>query len=293
VSDASHWNLLDCTDWRSLVRRRLEALELPRGALAERVGQPEGWTARVLRGHRALAPDLVGPLARALRLDPEAERHFSALVGLDDLSPRSRRRAFAAVQQTQRARASPDLQEERYVAGTRWYVGAIAALADCDGFRMDPAWVGAVLVPPLGEDDAQEALLVLLRLGVLGVDEAGDVVADRRLLDEAGRRSGAVQASLLSHALEALHTADADRHTGGIDVALSEAHHAAVVERVRAFEQELVALAARDPGPRTRVYRVQLQAFPLSLATDAEPPALPAPLEDEPTGPDLNPDTVI
>ncbi|MEZ4240185.1 MAG: hypothetical protein R3F59_29335 [Myxococcota bacterium] len=56
------------------------------------------------------------------------------------------------------------------------------------------------------------------------------------------------------------------------------------------MEEELLALARADDGPRGRVVRVQLELMPLSWPTDLAPQA---PQEGDGGGIDLDPDTII
>jgi uncharacterized protein (TIGR02147 family) len=272
-------HLLDTTDWRSLVKLRLQERGGLRRELAQRLGRSEGWLSLVLSGARSLDPELVPPLVSALELDAETAAYFAALVDLQNPSERARRTAFAAVQAKQRQRASPELRQEGLVAISRWYIPVILELASCEGFRMDPAWVAAILCPPIPEAEAQEALTALVRLGLLVLDAAGAVVVAQDIIFPSvvpGGEQSEIAASLHRRTMElgaeAFQTArNSERHHGTISMALSEAQFERIKARLREVEQELVLLASEDTGSQDRVYQLQFQLFPLSLYTDSVP----------------------
>jgi uncharacterized protein (TIGR02147 family) len=292
-------DLLDTTDWRSLVKLRLQQRGGLQRELAQKVGRSGGWLSQVLSG-RDLDPELVPQLAAALELDAETSEYLAALVDLHNTSDRAKRTAFAAVQAKQRQRASPELREEVMVAISRWYVPGILELASCEGFRMEPAWIGAILSPPVPEAEVQEALTALVRLGVLVLDEAGSVVARDVITPSVlprGEKSD-LAASLhrrtMELAAESLQTAhNSERHHGTMSLALSEEHFERIKARLREVEQELALLASQDPGPKDRVYQLQFQLFPLTLFTDVIPAG--QSMDDSSQGPppDMVPDTTV
>jgi len=75
--------------------------------------------------------------------------------------------------------------------------------------------------------------------------------------------------SVLELAAASIHRGADLRRGGVVTAALSEETAARMRVRVLEMEQELIAMAAADAGPRNRVFLATLQFFPCSESTDS------------------------
>jgi uncharacterized protein (TIGR02147 family) len=273
-------HLYDTTDYRSFLRSALEGRRLTGVDLSRSLGRSEAWLSMVLKGRRALDPEMVEPVATALRLDGEETAYFAALVDLHSRSERSRRLAWATVQATQRHLAQGSVDSAvALLLLSKWHVGAIAELSLCEGFQPDPRWIARTLVPPIEAVEAEEALTALLRLGILVPDDRGGLRCDQDLTWSpselpVGAVSEAVaehQRAMLGIAADALQRARYnERHASSTTFAIPEELYAKLVARLREIERELLVLGNDRPSAPNRVYQLGIQLFPISLYTDAE-----------------------
>lgn len=273
--------LYDTTDYRRFLREALDVRQLTGADFARSLDRSEAWLSMVLKGRRALDPEMVEPVASALRLDATQTAYFAALVDLHSRSTRSRRLAWATVQATQRhVAASGALDADVAIQLlSRWYVSAILELAACDGFRADPRWIARTLVPPIGPVEAEEALTLMLRVGVLVPDDAGGLRPDSsRTWSPHMLPRGAVSSAVREHHRTMLAIAAAaidqavsnERHVSSATFALPESVYGELVARLREMERELAVVAGQRPEPANRVYQLGIQLFPVSLYTDTE-----------------------
>lgn len=277
----------DYTDYRQFMAETLDA-QRGRSALAAYLGVSKSMLTAIISYDRRVHPTLVSRIADYFELD-EAERSvFAALVDLDNDSARARRSALATLEARRRFVAAARATDDATVlALARWQVGAVHSLAECAGFRADPAWIAATLTPNVTVEEAQEAVRTLVELGLLevGADGSARVLqSDIATPHDVGRgaRSMAMatlQREVLRFAGEALgRYRGNERHSSVAMFAMPEERFAATRVRLRELEQEVVDLGTGlAKGPPNRIYALSVQLFPLSDYTDAATVGDPAP----------------
>lgn len=149
-----------------------------------------------------------------------------------------------------------------------WYVPAIRELAFREDFRADPAWVAQMMLPTIGEDEARQALDLLVDLGLLEQDDDGRWRPVDALVSTGAEVKGMhyvqYHRTMIGRALAALDEMPAvDRDVSSVTVTLGEDGIERLKERMRSFRRELLQLSADHPDPR-RVVQINLQVFPLS-----------------------------
>lgn len=268
------------TDYRRFLVDAIAELGRTRRDLAQQVGLSESMVSQVLSGQRRLNPAQAESLAQYLGLDARDRHYLAALVDLENDSPRARRLAWSTIQAHQRRRALEQPNEEASTALSDWYVGAVMELATCEGFRPDARWIAATLTPSITEEQAAEALRMLLTRGLLEPDEErGLRPAQPELATGATADPGAQSlASAALHAQAAQLSLDSlaksrpsERHISTMVFALPEERWAELVSRLRELESELMHLITAEGTERpNRVYVLGVQLFPVSLFTDTE-----------------------
>lgn len=264
----------DYTDYRAFVR----------DWLADRNGRPSlrtlaaraGFSAAKLSGllhaKSDLTDDQATKLGRALELDPDAERFFLDLVDLEQTAPRGRRlEALARVTARRRFNDGLAIGDAAWAVFERWFYAPVLELTRLDGFREDPAWIADVLDPRITSEEAQEALDVLVRVGLLVrvdgrlVPSADTIRTDHHVARLVGLTLTEHHRWMLARAAAAiLAVPGAERQYGTTTVALSDAAFRQVRAAAARFQEEILAIQTSDTDAKTRVVQVGSQVFPLT-----------------------------
>jgi uncharacterized protein (TIGR02147 family) len=171
-----------------------------------------------------------------------------------------------------------------------WYNAAIAELARCEDFRPDPAWIAAMLYPPVTVEQAEEALTRLVRLGVLVPDGDGGLrQSGEKTLSPSDLPPGPMSEAFAHFHEDSLALAQQavrgvrynERHMAGAVLAIPEEKYQSVLATLREIEWQLVQAASEYKGTPNRVYLIGMHIFPVSLYTDSEP-SEPPPSEEDP-----------
>ena len=272
-------SLYDTTDYRRVILDALEARGLTRRDLASHIERSGSWMSMALSGQRPLDPELVPAVAEFLSFDARATTYLAALVDLESPSPRARRTAWATVEATQAHRRSvAGVTDDVVKVHTRWYYPAIVELARCDGWRADPRWIAATLVPRITEAQAAEALTTLVRIKHLVPDAERELapgneavwtgsVIPKGPLSEAMAEQHRVHTDLAARAIRGFRSNE--RTLSTVTMAIGEEHYALLRARLHELEREIVLFATEAQSDANRVYQLGIQLFPVSDYSDA------------------------
>lgn len=224
----------------------------------------------VIAGRRNLTTRTEEGFLRALALDHDSARFFTALVAYDQAATVEERNAA-----WQRVSASRRFREARPIADglvrylSCWYLPAVRELAHCDGFRGDPAWIARTLHPRITEAQARDALETLTSLGLLQADPRGRLrPCDVSLVtphEVAGLAGHNYHQAMLARAAEALSTVDyRERHFCGVTVAVPRHALPKLKDELDAFQERLLELCDQQVDEAEQVFQLSLQLFPLS-----------------------------
>jgi uncharacterized protein (TIGR02147 family) len=269
--------LFDTTDYRRFLQEALRRRGLQQQDLAKALDRAPSTISLALSGLRPLDPKLVDAIASFLELDAEQTAYFAALVDIDSKSPRAQRNAWATVQATQRHRAEAGLAPGVAEAARRWYFPVVVELADCDGFRPDPAWIAGTVSPPITVAEAEGALTTAIALGVLAPNEEGRLTASTEVRwtepDVVGEEASQVTEfhragfALAAGCLDRSHPNE--RHVSTAVFRITEEQFERIRARLRELEREIVLMAAGPTEPADRVYQLGVQLFPVTLFSDS------------------------
>ncbi|MFW5968150.1 MAG: TIGR02147 family protein [Persicimonas sp.] len=229
----------------------------------------------VMDGDRNLSSASVDKFAKALELDEEEKRFFADLVAFDQADDVDEKNAaFERVAASQRFRTARRIDSSMFEYLSRWYHPAIRELAAREDFRRDPEWISQQLFPSVPVDKVEESLELLFELGLLEVDEAGEVHRGEPSLTtghEVGSLAiGNYHRQMLERASESIEAVPSEeRYISGMTVCISPELVEELKERVQGFREVLLDLCDRQEDPRV-VYQVNLNLFPLSQTTDEE-----------------------
>lgn len=147
-------------------------------AFARRAGQSSpSLLLHVIAHKRNLTPLTTESFAKAMELKGEDAEFFHGLVSFDQAETLDERnRAWERIRAARRFREARRLEGDGVEYLSRWFYAAIRELATCEAIRPDPVWIAETLRPSITAEQAQQALDLLLSLGLLRAEPDGSVV---------------------------------------------------------------------------------------------------------------------
>ncbi len=223
---------------------------------------------RVIDGERNLTDSMARTYAKALGLRGEAATYFCDLARFSRARTHDEREAaWRAMMHSARYREA-HAQDVRFATYcSRWYLPAIRELAGCPDFRANPAWIARQLVPPITKEQAEEALAILLDLGLLERRDGTVVRRDAVVTtgpETRGLHIRQYHRSMLDRAAESMELIHhAERDISSVTLCVSDRKLPELKAEIQAFRKRLMALAEEHPHP-DRVVQFNVQLFPLS-----------------------------
>lgn len=241
---------------------------------------------------RDLAEPLLSRLIRHLGLDADADEFFRLLVQLSQAEPGAAEfeRLRARLDAIRRFRHAHRVALAQLELFARWERVALLALAESRNCSSDPAWLAGVLRPRISLQEAQRSIDLLTGLGLVTVETQDRlrptnalIVMDDDTPDtaervrEARRKAGhAMTTWMLKRAASALTEFSPEERYFNAGTALVPESRLPELRRMfQRWQAEWIELCARPDQPdldeqsgaetsRARVYRLNLQFFPLS-----------------------------
>lgn len=243
-------------------------------SFARRVGSAApNYLKLVMDGQRNLTPQMAARFASALGLKNESADYFCDLVAFNQASSTlERERSYQRLARHRRYKKAFRLDAAHAEYHSEWYIPAIRELVGCAGFREDPKWIARRLKPSISARQAEQALKVLLRLGLVVRDGHGKLRYQEPVLTTGddqplGHHIATFHRTMMERAAESLDTCGREeREIAGLTLSLSEAQVKKLKRTLYRFRQELLqaAIDAAESETPTRVVQVNFQMFPLT-----------------------------
>jgi uncharacterized protein (TIGR02147 family) len=250
---------------------------------AKRVGSAApNYLKLVADGQRNLSPEMAARFAKALGLGGEAASYFCDLVEFNQAATsHERERCYQRLTRYRRYREAFRLDGAHAEYHSEWYIPAIRELVACDGFVENPKWIARRLKPAISARQAEHALSVLFKLGLVVRNEAGKLEHNEPIVSTGddhplGHHVVTYHRTMLERAAEALDLcAREDREIASLTLSVSRQQLAELKQRLYEFRQELLqdALEQSVDAPATDVVQINFQLFPLTElgARDEQP----------------------
>lgn len=232
----------------------------------------------VADGQRNLAPEMATRFASALGLGGEAADYFCDLVGFNQASNAAEReRCYQRLQRYRRYRNAFRLDAAHATYHSEWYIPAVRELVACDGFREDPRWIAHALRPNIAPRQAEQALKILLQLGLLVRGSDGGLAQSEPLLSTGddgplGHHIANFHRAMLERAADALdHVEREQREIASLTLSLSAEQFGVFKRRLYEVRQELLQASldrTEASGAPDRVVQINFQMFPLARADE-------------------------
>lgn len=230
----------------------------------------------VIAGRRRLAEDRVDGFVEVLGLRDHEATYFRLLVLFGQAErPEERDRVWAEIANLRSRLQAPELDSRQFLYASNRLYPAVKALADCAGFRAEPAYVAAALEVSVPE--AEDALDTLFRLGFLvrdadgAVRPADPVVHTAQQVAELGsygyhRQNHRLAGQVLDRLWDADGVAQAETAFLGLTLAVPEDRLSDL--RRLLWEAQLRVLHECNTWTGSdRVVQISLQMFPVSRRT--------------------------
>lgn len=212
-------------------------------------------------------------VSEAMGHDASEAAFFACLVALGNArTARDREHHLERLHAIPRPGRSRILGSEEFELFHKWYIPALRELAPLMSDPDDWESLASRLDPPVRPDEAREGVRTLVDLGLLVVQQGRYVQAEAHLATSTRLGSRLVrdyQARTMDLAVSSLQRHPRDqRHISTLTLGIDGATQRKLVERIRAFRQEILAMAA-ESGPVDRVCQLNVQLFPLTRIEDS------------------------
>jgi uncharacterized protein (TIGR02147 family) len=240
--------------------------------ISHKVGVDHSLLVKIFQGKRHICEKSIPAFAKILNLSPRQTEYFGLLVlygkaktGREIKHYFERLLAFSEVQ-------AHKVEADKYEFYQKWYYTAVREILHVQPDITDYRKLASLVEPAITPGEAKKAVALLVRLGFVKKNEHGQFELSSRFITTGDDwKSIAIQSfqkeslALASRALEGVPKEQRDIST--ITVSLDNEGFQKVRDRVRAFQDEIVGIAA-SCGKVNRVYQVNLQVFPMSKAIE-------------------------
>jgi uncharacterized protein (TIGR02147 family) len=243
--------------------------------ISKRVGIDHSLLVKIFQGKRHIGEKSIPAFAKLLGLSPRKTEYFGLLVLYAKAkTSREIKHYFERLLAFSEVHAHK-VESDKYEFYQKWYYTAIREILHIHPMIGDDFKLLATLVEPsITSAEAKRAVRLLLRLGFIREnDQGGYELTSRFITTGDDWKSIAIhsfQKESLALAGRALEEVRKDvRDISTITMSLDDKGFERVRDRVRAFQEEIVGIAASCDRVN-KVYQVNLQIFPLSKAIEHE-----------------------
>lgn len=261
-------------DYRELLRQwyALKKAGNPRFSyrlLARKVGfSSAGFFTLILQGKTNISLDMADNFAEAMKLKKTERDYFLALIQYNQAKDPGQKERHQRKLERFSAFKVKHLGPDRFRFLEKWYYIAVRELLTFLPFRGDFKALGAMLEPPITAKQAEEAMALLLELGMVArTAQGGYARVDSMLTTGYQARAPEVEAFFLSmHRLggEALSRFPReDRNLSWLTLSTTRAKYREIVEELRTFRLRILEMVEKEPREEV-VYQFNFEIFPLS-----------------------------
>jgi uncharacterized protein (TIGR02147 family) len=226
-----------------------------------------GWFADILAGRIALSQGHMVRLLKLLKLKPNEEDYFEAMVGLDQAgSIDERNRWMRRILSFKEIRVDL-VGADKFEFYSHWHYSAVRESLFTTDFRGDHAALAQSFQPPLKKEQVKRAIQLLESLGLIHKDGSGRYLPTNPTIKKDSAYKSLHAANFLKSNMELAITAldvlgKERRDMSALTLALSESGFAKAREEIKALRKRLLALAEKETSPE-KVYQCNFQLFPL------------------------------
>ena len=222
----------------------------------------------VISGKKNLSEEGIVKFARALQLTKPEFQFFKTLVLFNQAkNSEDKSRLAKEISKLKLSKKIVSLSEAQFKLFEKWYYASIAEMVSLPGFKEDPDWIGAHVMPPINSRQAHLALEELLKMGLLKRDEHGHLKQSESNFSTPNEVSSAYVANWhreqMKKAAESIDSVPREmRDISGVYFSFSEENIKAIKDLVQKFREEVLELSSRESS-KDMVFQLNLQLFPV------------------------------
>jgi uncharacterized protein (TIGR02147 family) len=274
-------NIFDYDDYRSFLRKAYEERKAHDGKFTHRFIErraglkSSGHFAQIIQGKVNISTSLIGRFAEVFSLKKREADYFECLVLYTQGKTHEEKKRYFEKMIAFREINFRMFNSDQYQFFQKWYYTAIHVLLDTLRFRGDYKALGRKLSPPISAEQAQEAVELMVRLGLVRKQADGSWSRSDEVLSTG---YDAESIALQNFQLEMMDVARGamdrfprtSRNFSTLTLSLTAESHAAIQEELRAFRRRVLEIARKTRNADT-VYQYNFQVFPLALPGEKSP----------------------
>jgi len=237
-------------------------------AFAAKAGLPlsnSSFFSKVIAGNRNLTLDLQFKIAKAMKLGASEIPYFGLLVRFNQSKdPESKNHLYSELAKYTRSKARI-IAKDGYEYYSKWNYSIIRAFFGINRKENNPSAIGKRIFPQIQAKDVEEAIRLLLELGLISKTANGYALREANIATERENKDfvGKVRIlEMLRLAQEVFnHVPARDREFSAMTVFISKPGYEALQEKIRIFREELKTMVAADKD-EDRIYTLGMQFFP-------------------------------
>jgi uncharacterized protein (TIGR02147 family) len=243
--------------------------------LAKIVGfRSAGFFTQILQGKTNISIEFIEGFCDVLKLKKTEREFFQTLVLFNQSKDPDRKKILREKLLAQRIVQAKRLTPDLYRFLEKWYNVLIREMFSIHKFRGDYQALGQMLSPPIGADEAREAVKTLLDLGLIRKNAQGSYDKADDILTIGYDAQGPLVENffLQMHKLggEALHRFPRkDRYLAFQTISISKATYKEIVEDLRAIRLKILDRAKKDSKPEA-LFQINFEVFPLTQRSGPE-----------------------
>lgn len=224
---------------------------------------------KVIKGEKALSKRSSLMIMKAVGLKKKEADYFENLVSFNNAATHEEKEFyFHRLQSLSRNHIASKIRKNQYAYFSQWYNVVIRELVTFLDWKEDYKILAKTVNPPITVKQAENAVKLLLNLGMIQRTPEGKYVqlnkaltAGEEIIVLAVRQFQKQHMTLASDALDRLPRQQRDIST--LTMGISKEGFEKIRQEIKAFRETLVSIVSNDE-PADRVYQCNFQFFPLT-----------------------------
>lgn len=223
---------------------------------------------QVADGKFNLSPAAVERVAKAMDLAGTDLTYFRMMVAFDHAkSSNIQHKAYEKMRAISGKMRRMPLKDDSFKFFNDWRHSVIREIVDSVP-NITPGEIAELCNPQISEEEVQESLDLMVRLGVLFEDNAGAYHQTSKVISLVDRdkklAARNLQYEMGTFALDSLKNMPmSDRNMSGLTIGISKASYERLVYELAEFRKKVISIVTSDKETE-RVYRMNFQFFPLT-----------------------------
>ena len=228
----------------------------------------------IVDGKQSLSRRAIAKFSEAIRHTKREAEYFEAMVFFTDAETIEERKFYFERMMACHESKACVIEASRYEYYSQWYYSAIRALLSFYTFNgSDYSSLANLLSPPITTEQAEKAIEVLERLGMIQRKENGffepceQIITTGHLINNRQMQTLSIanfQKSLLSLASEAYDRySERQMDMSTVTLSISKRTRHLIKEEAAVFRKKVLSLAEKDMQPEC-LYQLNCQFFPLT-----------------------------